>query len=128
MAIPGLHGCCGNNTYIHIYICTYIHLYIYIYIYRHVIINMHVCVDLHGVRPVDKPMVGLIQFSAPGSKELHAEILHYTYDIHDHCLPRDLARLSTGFMALPSHDGLGLRLWCLPRDFFDARLEVEAPG
>ncbi|CAE7639731.1 sir1, partial [Symbiodinium pilosum] len=22
------------------------------------------------------------------SKELHAEILHYTYDIHDHCLPR----------------------------------------
>jgi len=22
------------------------------------------------------------------SKELHSEILHYTYDIHDHCLPR----------------------------------------
>lgn len=49
-------------------------------------------VDLHGIRPVDKRTVGSIQFSARGSKELHAEILHYTYDIHDHCLPRDLAR------------------------------------
>ena len=28
--------------------------------------------------------------SALGSKELHSEILHYTYDIHDHCLPRHL--------------------------------------
>ena len=49
-------------------------------------------VDLHGIRPVDKRTVASIQFSARGSKELHAEILHYTYDIHDHCLPRDLAR------------------------------------
>lgn len=27
-----------------------------------------------------------------GSKELHNEILHYTYDIHDHCLPRFLVK------------------------------------
>ena len=34
----------------------------------------------------------LAWFETRGSKELHNEILHYTYDIHDHCLPRFLVK------------------------------------
>ena len=36
----------------------------------------------------------LAWFETRGSKELHSEILHYTYDIHDHCLPRFLVRIN----------------------------------
>lgn len=34
----------------------------------------------------------LAWFETRGSKELHSEVLHYTYDIHDHCLPRFLVK------------------------------------
>ena len=36
----------------------------------------------------DLQCVGACNFLDQGTKEMHAEVLHYTYDIHDHCLPR----------------------------------------
>ena len=122
---PGLHGYCRRmwrclpKCAVHIpprclflagtghrwhsswmFIWYYICLDIYIW-------NVWICMvsDL-----LNKRTVGSIQFSDKkwGSKELHAEILHYTYDIHDHCLPRDLA---TGFLALLRTTELAWSAW-----------------
>eukprot|EP00913_Durusdinium_trenchii_P014679 g13772.t1 len=49
------------------------------------------------------------------SKELHKEILHYTYDIHDHCLPRSGAYHEIFLMQVEEEPLYGLTY--LPRKF-----------